>query len=89
MKGKTILITGGTSGIGKAAATELASLGAQVVITSRDTTKGENCVQEIRRATGNQLVHMLEVDLASLESVRQLAENFKKKYKITWARGIQ
>ena len=80
MKDKTILITGGTSGIGKAAATELARMGAQVVITTRDQRKGEKTVQEIRGFTGNQEVHMLMVDLASLDAVRQLAENFKKKF---------
>lgn len=80
MKDKTILITGGTSGIGKAAATDLARLGAQVVITTRDQTKGEITVREIRELTGNQEVQMLMVDLASLEAVQQLAENFKNRY---------
>jgi NAD(P)-dependent dehydrogenase (short-subunit alcohol dehydrogenase family) len=80
MKDKVILITGGTSGIGKAAAMELARQGAGVVITSRDRIKGENTINQIRVSTGNKSVQMLEVDLASLESVRNLAGNFRKDF---------
>jgi NAD(P)-dependent dehydrogenase (short-subunit alcohol dehydrogenase family) len=80
MNDKTVLITGATSGIGKAAATELARQGAQVVITSRNITKGEDTVKEIQKMTGNQRVDMLEVDLASLGSVRKLVDEYKIKY---------
>jgi len=80
MQDKVILLTGGTSGIGKAAAMELARQGARVVITSRDRARGENTIEEIREATGNHSVQMLEVDLASLESVRDLAGIFRKDF---------
>jgi len=50
MQDKVILITGGTSGIGKAAATEFARQGARVVITSRDRIRGDNTIDEIREA---------------------------------------
>ncbi|HEC43838.1 MAG TPA: SDR family oxidoreductase [Bacteroides sp.] len=81
MKDKTVLVTGGTSGIGRAAANELARLGARVVITYRDKAKGEATLKEIRQATGSDQVYMLEVDLASLASVRRLADAFRKDFK--------
>jgi retinol dehydrogenase-14 len=80
MKGKVVLITGGTSGIGRAAALKLAGQGAGVVFTYRDKARGEKTLEEIRQATGNGDVHMLELDLASLASVRQAAERFRKEF---------
>ena len=81
MKGKHVLLTGGTSGIGRAAAMELARLGASLVFTYRDRARGEETLDEIRRETGSTSVSMLELDLASLESVRHLAENYRKNFR--------
>lgn len=81
MKGKVVLITGGTSGIGKAAAMKIASLGARTVFTYRNKEKGEKTLDEIRTQSGSSDVHMLELDLASLNSVRGFAENFLKEFK--------
>jgi len=80
MKDRTIFITGGTSGIGRAVATELARQEATVVFTYRDKAKGNETLNEIRQVTGNERVYMLEVDLASLASVRRLAENYSKQF---------
>ncbi len=80
MAGRVCLITGGTGGIGKETAVGLASMGAVVVIVSRNEGRGEAAVQEIRERTGNEQVDMLLADLASLEQVRGLAHAFRAKY---------
>jgi NAD(P)-dependent dehydrogenase (short-subunit alcohol dehydrogenase family) len=80
MAGKVVLITGGNAGIGKETAVGLASLGARVVITSRDSTRGEDAVAEIRRRSGNDDVDVMALDLASLASVREFARAFLDRY---------
>ncbi|MHA2298699.1 MAG: SDR family oxidoreductase [Candidatus Hodarchaeales archaeon] len=80
MKGKVSLITGATSGIGKATALELAKMGATVVIVSRDEKKGRIVQYELQEQSGNQSVDLLVADLSSQESVRNLARSFKEKY---------
>jgi retinol dehydrogenase 14 len=80
MKGKTVLITGATNGIGKVAALEIARQGANVIIVGRDKTKTEGVVDEFRKNLGNNSVEYLLADLSSQASVRKLAENFKAKY---------
>jgi retinol dehydrogenase-14 len=77
MDGKVILITGGTSGIGKAAATALARMGAEVVVNGRDREKGERALQEIRDKSGSVKVYLLLADLALQSEVRRLAEEFE------------
>jgi NAD(P)-dependent dehydrogenase (short-subunit alcohol dehydrogenase family) len=76
MKGRTCLVTGATSGIGREIALGLARLGATVVVAGRDRTKCENAVHEISGATGNNSVSFLVADLSSQASVRQLAGDF-------------
>jgi retinol dehydrogenase-14 len=78
MGGKVVLITGGTSGIGKAAATALAAMGARVVVTGRDEERGERAVEEIRRDTGGEVSLML-ADLAVQDDVGRLAEEFQER----------
>ena len=80
MNGKVVLITGGTSGIGKAAATALAGMGATVVVTGRDRERGEAAADEIRRESGNDKVSLLLADLAVQEQVRRLAEEFRERH---------
>ena len=73
MTGRTVVITGGNAGIGKETARALAGLGARVVITSRDADRGRQAVDELRRATSNDSVDCVALDLASLASVRACA----------------
>jgi NAD(P)-dependent dehydrogenase (short-subunit alcohol dehydrogenase family) len=70
MTGKTVVVTGGNSGIGKETAVALARAGAKVVITARDATRGEEAVSEIRRRSGNDRVDLVVFDLADMASVR-------------------
>jgi NAD(P)-dependent dehydrogenase (short-subunit alcohol dehydrogenase family) len=73
MEGKVVLITGGTSGIGRAAATALAAMGAEVVLSGRNEERGEEAVREIRDASGNERVSFIRADLAVQSEVRGLA----------------
>ncbi len=74
---KTILITGTTNGIGKVTAMELARQGHTIVMANRNREKAEQVAGEIRAVTGNNNVSLLDLDLSSLDSVRQCAEQFK------------
>jgi retinol dehydrogenase 14 len=80
MAPKTILITGATSGIGRATAESLAQQGAQVVLVGRNHAKTEAAVDAIRRATGNASVDCLLADLSVQAQVRALAEQFRARY---------
>ena len=73
MAGRTVLVTGGTGGIGKATAVGLAELGAHLAITGRDRARAEAAAWEIRAAGGGQ-VDVLVADLSSQAEVRRLAE---------------
>ena len=79
MKGKRVLITGATNGIGLAAAEELARRGADVAITARSEARAADAVNKIREATGAE-VDVLNADLSSQASVRALAADALKRY---------
>src|SRR2546428_2906865 len=80
MKDKVVMVTGANSGIGKAASLALAKMGATIVMVARNKERGEAARSEIIRESQNNSVDLLLADLASLESVRQLATEFQKKY---------
>jgi len=80
MQGKICLITGGTNGIGKSTAQELARMGATVIIVGRNAQKTAQVVEEIRAASGNKNVDSLLADLSSQQEVRRRANEFKSKY---------
>jgi NAD(P)-dependent dehydrogenase (short-subunit alcohol dehydrogenase family) len=80
MKDKVIMVTGANSGIGKAASLALARMGATLVMVARNKGRGEAARSEIIRKSQNNSVDLFLADLSSLESVRQLATDFKKKY---------
>src|SRR5260370_1781559 len=71
LTGSTALVTGGNSGIGRAAALALAGLGAHVVLSGRDATRGEQVVAAIRAQGGR--ADFVATDLSDEASARQLA----------------
>ena len=72
MAGRTVVVTGGSSGIGQATAERLARLGATVVITGRDPLRTQGATRHIRAATGTS-VQAFTADLSDQAQVRQLA----------------
>ncbi|MGO9342345.1 MAG: SDR family oxidoreductase [Acidimicrobiales bacterium] len=70
MAGKTVVITGASSGIGLATAIDLAAMGADVIITARDPRRGGAAVDSIAKASGREPA-LAVFDLGSLSSVRE------------------
>ena len=80
MKDRVCLITGATSGIGKAAAVQLAELGATLVLVGRNLEKTAATAEQIQGQTGNGDVHFFIADLSSQQAIRQLADDFKARH---------
>jgi retinol dehydrogenase-14 len=80
MGGKTALITGGTSGIGKATAVALAAMGADVVVVGRNRERGEAAVGEIKSQSHSESVELMLADLSAQDEVRGLADTFMERY---------
>ena len=74
LTGETIVLTGGTSGLGRAAANELASLGATLVLVARDPDKTERAREEIETAYETDRVSSVIADLTNLDDVRRASE---------------
>src|SRR5581483_3180526 len=70
------LVTGSTSGIGRAIAHALAANGAHVVVTGRDARRGAEVVEEIRSARGR--AQFVSADLSSMQSISDLAASCEK-----------
>lgn len=80
MKGKIVLITGATSGIGKETAIGLAKLGANIVFTARNLQNGEMTKDEIIKNSHNNKLDFIYCDLASFESIQSCCDEFKAGY---------
>ena len=76
LSGRTFLITGANTGIGRATAADLANRGGRVYLACRSQQKGLAAAATIAAATGNEAVTFLPLDLADLASVRACAEQF-------------
>jgi retinol dehydrogenase-14 len=73
ISGKTVLITGATSGIGLEASVKLAGMGAELVLVGRDRARGEAAVAAVKRRTGSRAVALMLCDFTSLTQIRALA----------------
>jgi len=76
LAGRTFLVTGANTGIGRATAEGLARRGGRVYVASRSAEKGAAAVAGLRASTGNDAVEYLPLDLADLDSVRACAASF-------------
>ena len=81
MGGKTVLVTGGTGGIGRAAAIGLASMGARVGITGRDRVRAERAAAAISDESGSSAVDIFVADMSSQAEVRRLAAEVLATYR--------
>ena len=82
MKNRNVIINGGNAGIGFSTAVELAKMGANVSIVSREKQKAENAVSEIKSKSANNNVNYFVADMSSQTSVRNLAKAIKSKLPI-------
>lgn len=80
MQNKVVLITGGSSGIGRETALGLARLGAHVVLVGRDAARSAAAQREIQARSGNPAVDVLLADLAAQAEVRRLAAEVLARY---------
>lgn len=80
MAGKFVVVTGGTGGIGHAAAVGLAAFGARVGITGRERRRGEEAAASITRESGNPNVDVFVADMSSQTAVRRLASEVIASY---------
>ncbi|MFW9803146.1 MAG: SDR family oxidoreductase, partial [Candidatus Thorarchaeota archaeon] len=80
LKHKVCMVTGASSGIGKATAIGLANMGANVVLACRNEPKAEAAAKEIASKTGNDQVSFLLCDLSLQDSIRGLTKEFENRY---------
>ncbi|KAG1944272.1 retinol dehydrogenase [Pimephales promelas] len=81
LDGKTVIITGANTGIGKETAIDLAKRGARIIMACRDLEKADAALKEVKDASGNQDVVTNRLDLADTKSIREFAEKINKEEK--------
>jgi NAD(P)-dependent dehydrogenase (short-subunit alcohol dehydrogenase family) len=79
LKGKTIVVTGGGSGLGKAMSTYFLELGANVVITSRNIEKLENTAKELEEKTGGTVLPV-QCDVRNYDEVEAMVKASVEKF---------
>lgn len=80
LTGKVVIVTGSNCGIGFYTALRMAELGASVIMATRDPSRAEPALAEIRRKVKSAQIEFIKLDLASLKSVREFVDTFKSKY---------
>jgi len=81
MKGKRVLITGPTSGVGKEIAMQLAAHGADLILACRDLKKGKQIASQIARQKTSMTPVVMQVDTSSRKSIREFAKEFRRRYR--------
>lgn len=82
MDKKVCIITGANSGIGKAAAIQIAREGHQVIMACRNPERGEAALQDVRQESGNDTVELMVVDMSLQASIKAFAAQFLAKYEV-------
>ena len=85
LNGKVVIVTGGNTGLGAEAALDFAKRGATVILACRSWDNTKATLQRIRDKSGNNDVHFMQLDLGSLDSVRQFAAGVQEEYKTIYA----
>jgi NAD(P)-dependent dehydrogenase (short-subunit alcohol dehydrogenase family) len=80
MSEKLCIITGANSGIGKAAAIQIAGKGYRVIMACRNRERAEAALVDVRTQSGNDAVELMIVDMSSQASIRAFAGEFNAKY---------
>jgi len=80
LAGKTVLVTGATSGIGWEASVSFARMGARLIMIGREAAKTAQKVEEVRERSGSRTVDSLLCDFSSQAQVRRLAQEFRDRY---------
>jgi len=81
LQGKTVLITGADRGIGSETTKALAKMGATIIMACLDLNDATPVYQNIKQESGNENIEMMQIDLASLSSIREFTRLFSEKYK--------
>ncbi|XP_061683544.1 dehydrogenase/reductase SDR family member 13b.1 isoform X1 [Syngnathoides biaculeatus] len=74
--GRTVIVTGSNTGIGKSTAIDLAKRGARVILACRNVQRGEAALVDVKKESGSNQVLFMQLDLGNLMSVRRFAETF-------------
>jgi len=80
MRGRTVIITGASSGIGKTTAIGLAKMGATVVMGCRDAQRGELALSELKAIAKSSSACVMTLDLASQAAVRKFTHDFSEQF---------
>ena len=80
MCNQIFLISGATNGIGFYTAQEISKKNKTVIIIGKNPSKGQRCIKEIKKNTGNNDVHYINGDLSSQEEIKKISDLIKKKF---------
>jgi NAD(P)-dependent dehydrogenase (short-subunit alcohol dehydrogenase family) len=80
LTGKVVVVTGGNSGLGYESVKAFSEKGAEVILTSRSTEKGETAKTDILKNNPGGKITVMELDLMDFASIKKFANSFKEKY---------